>query len=214
MLEINHVKFFEGSDNFRELKARTDHDCALCETQIFKGQVYCRYIEKTTGWERKACCRHLDEERISQFEARRKKYIEKKERGERIRLETDASGPEGERWAFIAYLNGREIFRLRGYTPSQIRWITPAEGYAILMAVEWLRKAERQKGMMKSNLPVVVGSDNDAVTSKLETQSERGGYERLWQKLNEVLLAYRRDGRLFVEIWDNSTAHSYAQKWE
>lgn len=213
MIEINGVKFFEGLDKFREVKARTNKNCDLCNKEIHKGEIYYRYIEKPTGYEKKGCSRHLDEKIIKQFETKRKKYTEKRKRGEEIWLETDASGSEGERWAFIAYLNSREIFRERGYSPPEIKSITPAEGYAIWMAMEWLRKAEKE-GTVKTDLPVVVGSDNYAVASKLDTQSERGGCDWLWQKLAQVLLPYRKQGRLFVEIRDNANAHNYAQKWE
>lgn len=213
MIEIDGLKIFEGSDKFREAWARTDENCDLCRRKIHKGETYYRYIEKSTGWEKKACVRHLDNKTIEKFETKRKKYIERKDRGERIRLETDASGPGGERWAFIAYFGGREIFRKRGLSPPEIKWITPAEGYAIYMAVRWLHEAEK-KGIVESDLPIVVGSDNAAVASKLDTQSERGKYDWLWQKLNQVLLEYRQQGRLFVEGGSVYAADLYAQKWE
>ena len=213
MIEIDGVKLLEGSDRFREVKARTNKDCDLCRKEIHEGEIYYRYIEKATGWEKKACFRHLDKKRIKEWEGKRDKYAERRRRGEEIRLETDASGPEGERWAFIAYLNGREIFREHGYTPPEIKSITPAEGYAISMATEWLHKAEKE-GIVKANLPVVIGSDNYAVASKLDTQSERGKYKWLWQKLNQLLLPYRGKGRLFVEAGYGNNAHGYAQKWE
>lgn len=213
MIKIDGMKFFEGSDKFREVKAGTDKNCDLCGTEIHKGEIYYRYVEKATGWEKKACFRHTDKKVIDQFKAKKKKYTERKERGQQIRLETDASGPEGERWAFIVYFGRRKIFRKRGLSPPEIKSITPAEGYAIYMAVQWLQEAEK-KGIVEANLPIVIGSDNVAVASKLDTQSERGRYRWLWQKLNQVLLEYRQEGRLFVEGGSVYAADLYAQKWE
>jgi len=141
----------------------------------------------------------------------RRKYTKKREKEEEIILETDASGSSGERWAFIVYLNGREKYRDHAYTPDEICDITPAEGYAILKAIQWLQKAEKE-GIVEDDLPVVVGSDNYAVGSKLETLSERGRYEWLWHELNQALLPYRRSGRLFWGIESNINADRYAKK--
>lgn len=211
MIEIDGVKVFEGSDIFREVKAREEHICDLCGQRIEKEEKYYRYIEKQTGGERKACLRHVNTEIISQFKNRRKEYVEKRERREGIVLETDASGPEGERWAFIVYLNGEEFYRDHGYTPRQINDITPAEAYAVLMAIKWLSEEER-RGKIETNLPVSIGSDNYAVLKKLDTQSERGKYRNHWHELMQALLPYRREGRLFIGLQDYSTADRYASK--
>ena len=211
MKEIDGVKVFEDSDTFKEVKARDKHKCNLCEGIIEKGEKYCRYIEKETGWEQKACARHIDTKVVSQFNNRRREFEEKRERGKEIVLETDASGPEGERWAFIVYVNGQEVHREHGYTPNQINDITPAEGYAVIMAVKWLCEAER-KGKIEMGLPVIVGSDNYPVHAKLRTQSERGKYDHLWRELNQVLLTYRKEGRLFIEFGNCSAADDYASK--
>jgi len=211
MKEIDEVKVFEASDTFRKVKARNKHRCNLCGGRIEKGVNYYRYIEKETGWEQKACARHLNTKVVSQFKNRRREYAEKRERGKGIVLETDASGTRGERWAFIVYFNGQEIHRAHGYTPTQINYITPAEGYAVLMAIKWLSEEER-RGKIETNLPVSIGSDNYAVLKKLDTQSERGKYRNHWHELMQALLPYRREGRLFIGLQDYSTADRYASK--
>ena len=213
MVEVDGVKYLEKSDMFREVRARRSHICNLCAGEIEEREHYYRYIDKATGWEKKACSRHLDEERIRQFELRRQKYVGMRKNGKEIRLETDASGPEGERWAFVVYISHLEVCRERGNTPPEVKSITPAEGYAICRALEWLHRAER-KGDIKPDLPVVVGSDNSAVATKLETQSERGKHRPIWQRLNRLLQPYRRAGRLFVEPVLGGQAHDHAQKWE
>lgn len=204
------MKFLNPSDTFRKVKARTEKSCTLCTEQIHGGEIYYQYIEKDTGYEKKACFRHLDEKMLSGFYVKRQQYTQRRAGGECIRLETDASGVEGERWSFVAYVNQREKIRKHGLTPSEITDITPAEGFAVLRAIEWLRNAEK-RGLIPNNLPVIVGSDNAPVMLKLKTQFERGSYYSLWHKLNQALLPYRREARLFVEGGSYDQAHGYAQ---
>jgi hypothetical protein len=211
MKEVNGVRVFEGYDNPIKVKARSEHGCDLCGNSISAGETYYRYVEKETGYERKACFKHIDAEETIRFDTRRVAYVETKRQGVEVMLETDASGIERYRWAFIAYLNGREVYRKHDYTPREVHDITPAEGYAVLMAIRWLAQAEA-RGDIEINLPVVIGSDNDAVHIKLSTQSERGKYSELWHDLNQALLPYRKEGRLFVEGRDCSAAHNYASK--
>jgi hypothetical protein len=214
MKEINGVILLEGFDIVRKIKAKSEHKCNLCGSTITRGENYYRYVEKVTGYERKACLMHMNEEESNQFERRRRTYTEQRKRGAEIVLETDASGSDGERWAFIAYLNGAEIHHEYNYTPPtppEINAITAAEGYAILMAIKWLSKAEA-RGDIETNVPVVIGSDNDPVHTKLSTQSERGKFSDLWHELNQVLLPYRQEGKLFVEGRDCSAAHRLASK--
>ncbi|MBA7611912.1 hypothetical protein ES703_19143 [subsurface metagenome] len=217
MKEIDGIKYFEGWDTFRKIKTRAPHSCALCNDKIEWRNFCFKYIEKETGWEKYACLKHLNNEIIEQFEIKRSEYEKRFNRGERITLATDASGPDGCRWAFVAYYGKtisefEEIDRKHGYTPSHINAITPAEGYAILKAVEWLEEAEK-KEIIPEDMPIMVGSDNFAVTTKLRTQSERGKYMKLWKKLNEALLPYRV--RLFIRVSSKGLyeADRYCQKW-
>lgn len=213
MVEVDGVKYLEKSDMFREVKARWSHVCNLCGGEIKERELYYHYKDRATGWEKKSCARHVDEERIRQFELVRQKYIDMRQNGKELRLETDASGPEGERWAFIVYVSHFEIHRQRGCTPPEVKAITPAEGYAVCEALEWLHRAE-QDGTVEADLPVIVGSDNSAVARKLQTQSEWGNYKFVWERMNQLLRPYRREGRLFIEGVYSGEAHGYAQKWE
>jgi hypothetical protein len=77
------VKFFEGLDKFREVKVRTNKNCDLCGEEIQRGEIYYRYIEKGTDYEKKGFSGYLDE-KIKQFESKRKKYSEKRKKGKAI----------------------------------------------------------------------------------------------------------------------------------
>jgi len=211
MKEMNGTKVFEGFDRVKEAKARNSHKCSLCGKEIENGNKYFNYVERETGYEKRACSSHYNEEIMKEYKCRREKYFIVTEQIGLVELETDASGSEGERWAFIVRVKGREVYRAHGYTPQEIKDITPAEGYAILEAVRWLIEAENS-GQVEKGLPICIGSDNKAVLSKLETQSERGRYSSLWQQLNEILHPWREAGRLFVGIKDYSTADRFASK--
>lgn len=211
MVEINGIKTFEGYEALKEIKARSIHKCNLCNGKINKGETYYKYTEKETGWEKKACPKHVRKTLMEKYNKRRKRYATLRKQGTEIKLETDAAGNNGERWAFIAYCNNQEIYRQHGYTPSKINSITPAEGYAILKAVKWLAQAEK-KGEADTNTAIVVGSDNAPLRTKLDTRSESGRYRWLWHELNQALLPYRREGRLFTGIGPPIVADYYASK--
>jgi len=63
MIEINGLKLLEGFDQFRKVKARGEYSCSLCKEKIHVGEDYYWYIESKTGYEKKACFRHLDKKK-------------------------------------------------------------------------------------------------------------------------------------------------------
>jgi len=126
--------------------------------------------------------------------------------GEYLKIETDASGSWGERWAFVVFHGDKEIYRANGHTKG-CGSITPAEGFAVVKALEWLKNAE-----ISPHLPIILTNDNSAVLSKLHSASERGNFQHLWHKINELLDPLRDSGHLFIRAYDTGDAHWYAQK--
>lgn len=186
----------------RKVKSRNQHTCYLCGSKIEKGEEYYRYIEPSTGFERKACSRHVDDGWDREWRRRVEEWRARAER-ECILIETDAAGPNGERWAFVAFHikpeGEEELHRERGPTPAEYATgPTPGEGFAIVKALEWHRKAE-QDGKIPV-LPVVITNDNYAVVTKLQTRVTRGRYDDLWERLIELSDPYVEEGRFFAEM--------------
>jgi len=197
----------------REVRARSQHACYLCRATVNIGERYYKYIDPSTGWEQKACAKHVDDGRDRAWQEKRREW-EKIAKSERILIDTDASGPNGERWAFVVFHvkpgEEREICRKNGHTPPQFaRGPTPGEGFAVVKALEWLGEAER-KGMVPI-LPIFMANDNFAVLRKLETRSTGGRYEELWERMAKLSDPYLKEGRFFVGGFVGE-AHSYAQK--
>ncbi|MCK4364887.1 MAG: hypothetical protein KAW45_02440 [Thermoplasmatales archaeon] len=170
------------------------------------GERYIKYTERPTGWEKNACIKHFNGKKQEEWDEKRREYGKKINEGDYIMLENDASGSYGQRWAFVVFHGDKEIHRAHGYTEG-CGSITPAEGFAIIKALEWLKEAD-----FSPHLPIILTNDNYAVLSKLHSGSEKGTHRDLWHQLNELFDPLRRSGRLFILGHATREAHGYAQK--
>ena len=181
-------------------QAQTDKKCAGCGRIVNPGERYYRGKRSFDVFPGYFCLAHIDLSLI----VRHQQYMAN--RPATIVIGTDASGPVGERWAFVVYRvyrNGRkqELYREHGETPGYPS-VTITEGIALVKALDWAGQAIRN-GMIREGEAIQVGSDNSAVHAKLRTGGIRGyAGEEVWRRLME--LREELKPRLVVEIDDEA----------
>jgi hypothetical protein len=162
---------------YKFVKSRAGAKCYECKLPINPGELYFGTVNG------KLCTKHMDVEKIQSYRERLRmaKSI--------IVLGTDASGPGGERWAFVVYRSSKEkreeIYRCRGFTGG-LAGPTPAEGIAIIKALEWAIQAT-QEGIISADEFLQVDTDNYAVHAKLiEKGRVWGRYSDIWVQLGKL----------------------------
>jgi ribonuclease HI len=188
---------------YKCIRARSPRECYLCGLPIKSGELYFRDVRGGM------CIKHVDVEEI-------RSYRERLKRAESIIIiGTDASGPGGERWAFVVYRDRKgkrhEIHRCRGFNEG-LRGPTPAEGIAVIKALEWAIEATKE-GIISPDEFIQVDSDNYAVSVKLEQKGRNWDrYSEIWKKLEKLCDSLKE--RLIVKFDPeaNREADLYAQK--
>ncbi|MEM1981987.1 MAG: hypothetical protein QW788_05470, partial [Candidatus Hadarchaeales archaeon] len=153
----------------RKVKARCEHTCYFCGGSIREGETYAKWVEPETGFERKIHEHHLPpEEEVRRLEEKMEECKRLIERGIFFEVQTDGSGPSGERWAFVIILrkewDEKELVRQRGENELNTS-PTVAEGVAVLRALKWLE--ENREVWDDGKIPLVFAIDNFPVAVKV-----------------------------------------------
>jgi len=183
--------------------ARTPKKCFECNLPIEPSSLYLQ------GKKGSMCSNHVDVEAIQAYRKRLSRAAST------IILGTDASGSSGERWAFVVFREKRgvreELYREKGFNQG-LRGPTPAEGIAVIKALEWSINAI-EKGPISPDEFIQIGSDNFSVMVKLLEEGRTWGeYSQIWKRLEDLCDSLK--DRLIVRSDQSAIqeAHLYARK--